>query len=142
MPSPIRASEAASLAIHSLAVLADSPRAPVTAHEMATVLDVSEAHLAKVLHRLSVAGLVRATRGPGGGFELPRRPEDITLKQIYEAVEGPLEAACMFSVPVCQGGRCALGDFFRSVSQQILHKLSSTRLSEMHLDLGDRRKDG
>ena len=53
------------------------------------VLDLPDAYLAKVLEALVRAGLLSATSGPRGGFRLARPPEDITVADIVEAVEGP-----------------------------------------------------
>lgn len=44
----------------------------------------------KLLGRLAVTGLLRSTRGTGGGFQLARPPEGISLAEIVEAVEGPI----------------------------------------------------
>ena len=59
------------------------------------------------------AGLVAGTRGPAGGYRLMRPARQITFRQIYEAVEGPMQArACLFGEPVCKKGRCALSSYF------------------------------
>ncbi|MGH3089857.1 MAG: RrF2 family transcriptional regulator [Rubrobacteraceae bacterium] len=46
--------------------------------------------LENILHDLRRAGLVRARRGAGGGYQLSRPPEEITLADVIRAVEGPL----------------------------------------------------
>lgn len=48
--------------------------------------------LEQIFARLRSAGLIQGKRGPGGGYVLTRAPESITLREILEAVEGPLEA--------------------------------------------------
>jgi len=47
-------------------------------------------YLEQIFQRLRRAGLVRSKRGPGGGYRLARAPEEITLREVVEAVEGPL----------------------------------------------------
>ena len=47
--------------------------------------------LEQIFQGLRKAGLVAGKRGPGGGYVLVRRPEEITLREVVEAVEGPLE---------------------------------------------------
>ena len=47
-------------------------------------------YLEQIFQRLRRARLVQSKRGPGGGYTLARRPGDITLRDIVEAVEGPL----------------------------------------------------
>ncbi len=49
-----------------------------------------ERFLLKILHNLVKGGILRSTRGGGGGFALARHPEVITLLDVIEAVDGPL----------------------------------------------------
>ncbi|MCF8044104.1 MAG: Rrf2 family transcriptional regulator, partial [Desulfarculaceae bacterium] len=75
MQQLLKISEAASLALHTMGLLASRPGEQVPTRELAARLKVSEAHLAKVMQRLGRAGLVRSQRGPKGGFALERNPE-------------------------------------------------------------------
>jgi Rrf2 family protein len=47
-------------------------------------------YLEQIFQRLRRARIVKGKRGPGGGYVLARDPAQITLRQIVEAVEGPL----------------------------------------------------
>jgi Rrf2 family protein len=47
-------------------------------------------YLEQIFQKLRKARIVRGKRGPGGGYVLARDPADITLREIIEAVEGPL----------------------------------------------------
>jgi Rrf2 family protein len=47
-------------------------------------------YLEQIFQRLRRAKLVRGKRGPGGGYVLARPPGEITLREVIEAVEGPL----------------------------------------------------
>jgi Rrf2 family protein len=47
-------------------------------------------YLEQIFQRLRRAGLVDSKRGPGGGYTLARAPEEISLREIIEALEGPL----------------------------------------------------
>lgn len=137
MSQPYGVSEAANLALHGMALLARNGQDRYRAREIAALLGVSEAHLAKVLARLEHAGLVAGQRGPAGGYSLARPARDITLKEIYEAVEGPLQSRpCLFGVPVCSGNGCALGGFFGSLNRKVAEKLARTRLSDVKVKLG------
>lgn len=49
-------------------------------------------YLEQIFQRLRRAGLVQGKRGPGGGYTLLRGTSEITLRDIVEAVEGPIEA--------------------------------------------------
>ena len=87
-------SEAASLAIHSLGIVALGRDRLHTVRELAGKLNASEAHLAKVMQRLVKTGFVESHRGPSGGFALTKKPEEITLYNIFSAIEGEEPAEC------------------------------------------------
>ncbi len=134
MPNIFKISEAASLAIHALMVMASNSNRSVTAHEVAGIIRASEAHLAKVLQRLARCGLVKSSRGPKGGFVLARDPASISLLDIYEAIEGPLTiTTCMLGRPICGGGAasCCLGTLLVDVGEQVRRHLQSTKLSQL-----------
>jgi Rrf2 family protein len=52
---------------------------------------ISPQYLEQLLNRLIHAGLVRAVRGKNGGYTLAKPPDQITLMELLEALEGPLE---------------------------------------------------
>jgi len=132
MVNAFKVSEAASLALHSMAFLAEQRDGLVSTHEMASALRVSEAHLSKVLQRLARAGLVKSTRGPKGGFTLGRPRRKITLLEVYETVEGPLAVSdCLLGSRVCTGERCIFGGLLRTVGSQVKNYLAQTRLPEL-----------
>jgi Rrf2 family protein len=126
-------SEAANLGIHALAYLArHSSEAPVTTASIAASYGVSEAHLSKVFQRLSKAGLVKSVRGPHGGFKLSRAPGKITLREIYEALDGPLgKNICLLKKSRCGLDRCVLGDLLVDVQKLVSEHLSGTTLAEV-----------
>lgn len=131
MQQLLKISEAASLALHTMGILAVETHRLVSTHEIAQRLRVSEAHLAKVMQRLGRAGLVRSQRGPKGGFALERPPEEITLLDVYEATEGPLtQRKCLLSKPMCNGN-CILGGLLESLGSQVRDYFANTRLSDL-----------
>ena len=133
MAKLLKISEAATMALHSMVLLARDPEAMLTTQEMAREINASANHLAKVLQRLNKDGLVTATRGPHGGFVLGRGPETINLLDIYEAIEGPLESgACLLEVQVCGGTHCILGGLIAGLNQQVRDYLTKTRLSDLY----------
>jgi Rrf2 family protein len=85
----------------------------------------------KVIQRLGRAGLVRSVRGPRGGSSLTGPPAEITLLQIYEAIEGPLTPlGCLLSKPLCKGGCCLLGGLLQEVSRSMHHHFAKTTLAD------------
>lgn len=65
---------------------------PVGARGISERQAIPARYLEQILQRLRRAGLVAGRRGPGGGYVLARPAAAITLRQIVEAVEGPLAA--------------------------------------------------
>jgi Rrf2 family protein len=56
---------------------------------LAVAGDIPEHFVAKILQSLARAGLIDSQRGMNGGFTLAREPEEVTLLEIVEAIEGP-----------------------------------------------------
>lgn len=131
MSNLLKVSNAASLALHTMAILARRPQESLTSREMAAALNASEAHLTKVLQRLHREGLVGAVRGPKGGFRLSRSRAEITLLEIYEAIDGPLgESACLLGKPVCNG-QCLLNGLLPNLNKEVKKYLSETNLDDL-----------
>ena len=121
-----------------MALLAANLKQPISTREIAARFQISEAHLSKVLQRLTKAGFVESTRGPKGGFIIGKPIDEITLLDVYESIEGPLVSCdCLLGVPVCGDGGCILGDLLVTVNRQVREYLAGTRLSE----LADRIKE-
>lgn len=62
---------------------------PVQSRDIAARQGIPEAYLHQVLGALGRAGLVRSTRGPAGGHELLRLPQEITVWDVLYALDGP-----------------------------------------------------
>ncbi len=131
MSEVVRFSEAAALAMHAMALLAEHGEGWMTLKDVAKALAVSESHLAKVLQRLARRGLVNSVRGPRGGFRVAVDVEEVTLLDVYEAVEGPFRIrGCMFASPKCEGA-CIVGGLLGTVNRQVREHLARARLSDL-----------
>lgn len=62
-----------------------------TIPDIATFYQISKDHLAKVAQRLSREGYVRSIRGIGGGLELSKSPDEISLGDVIRKLEGSME---------------------------------------------------
>ncbi|MCA1661867.1 MAG: SUF system Fe-S cluster assembly regulator [Novosphingobium sp.] len=70
--------------------------ARVSAAQLAAETGLPSATVQKLVSKLSAAGLLRSSRGAGGGLKLARPAAAITLADIVEAVEGPIAlTACV-----------------------------------------------
>jgi Rrf2 family protein len=70
--------------------------------DIADAVEAPRAFLAKTFQDLAKKGLIMSSKGVKGGFVLARPPENITLCEIVEAVEGPIMPnACLMGEGVC-----------------------------------------
>jgi Rrf2 family protein len=98
-------------------------------------------HLSKVLQRLGKRGIVRSRRGVNGGFTLVRDPADLTLLDVWEALEGPFELdRCPLEKESCPISRCMFGGVLEEATKLIRDKFGSTTLAELsRTDLGTKK---
>jgi len=128
----IKISEAISLAFHSLAILARDPDEPMSTQAIADSLGASSAHLSKVLQRLEHQAFLTSMRGPGGGYLLANNPETTTLKDIFEAMDGPVGSQTrLLDAPFCDGGKCLFGIMLESLETSMRDHLAGTSLSDL-----------
>ncbi|MDP6388854.1 MAG: Rrf2 family transcriptional regulator [Alphaproteobacteria bacterium] len=75
------------IALYAVLELAADPETQLSAGEIGARYGVSAHHLAKVLHTLGRAGLVRSVRGAGGGYTFSGNAKRTTLLEIIELFE-------------------------------------------------------
>ncbi|MHC1761518.1 MAG: Rrf2 family transcriptional regulator [Negativicutes bacterium] len=132
MASIIQISEAASLALHSMVMLAASPERSLTVKEMTARTGVSEAHLSKVMQRLAKASLVKSTRGPKGGFLLGDRGLSTALLAIFESIEGPIDAGgCLLPNKECPFRECLFGGLLGRMTSEFKEYMKNKTLGDM-----------
>jgi Rrf2 family protein len=66
---------------------------PQQVHIISKETGVPVEYLRKLMGRLARGRLISSTRGRRGGFKLARLPKKITMLQIVEAIEGPIDPA-------------------------------------------------
>jgi Rrf2 family protein len=74
--------------------------------QIAQEQQIPPSFLAKIVSQLSVAGLLQTSRGARGGVSLARSPENISLLEVVEAIDGPI----MLNECVSGNGVCVFGD--------------------------------
>jgi Rrf2 family protein len=104
-------------ALRALIYLAekDAP-GPVLVREIADAAGVPRQSLAKILHGLRNQGLVRSTKGPGGGYQLARPGDLLRVVDVIEAVDGrvELDKSCILGLDRCTDqASCALHDVWK-----------------------------
>jgi Rrf2 family protein len=116
-------------AIRLIAALANNEAKPLSVRDAALAQDVPYAFARSIQHDLVLAGVVSSIRGAAGGMLLACDPQDLTLLDLIEALQGPISVAvcateknwchreedCVFH-PVWEGANDILRDYFSSVS--------------------------
>ncbi|MFA4852365.1 MAG: Rrf2 family transcriptional regulator [Bacteroidales bacterium] len=109
-------SEAAFLGLHSMILIARSPEL-INVNKIADATGASKNHLAKVLQRLVKSNFLKSSRGPSGGFMLKKPPKEISILDIYEAIEGTIDTTgCPFDHSKCPFENCILGNMILNFS--------------------------
>ena len=90
----MKLSRTVTYAVQATLQLAQSdPSEPVPCSQLAADGHMPERFLLQVLRHLVNHGILHSTRGVDGGYSLDRRPQDISLLDVIEAIDGPLSAA-------------------------------------------------
>ena len=88
----MRLQKSSRLAIFALMELASDPGVQVSVSDIGAKYNVSSHHLAKVMHTLGRAGMVRSSRGVGGGYSFCGNEKRITLLDVIMLFENTTEA--------------------------------------------------
>lgn len=131
MSQLVSLSEAVSIALHSMAMIARNG-GRINVNEIAESISVSKNHLSKVMQRLAKDNLVFSNRGPNGGFVLAKKPEEITLLEIYESIEGPLKNyECILHKPVCPFEHCIFKNSLEKIKTEFTDYLKQNTLKSI-----------
>jgi Rrf2 family protein len=131
MAKVVHISEAASLAVHSMVLIAGSPEM-LNVNQISAVTHSSRNHLAKVMQILVKNGYLDSVRGPRGGFTLKGDPGKINLLQIYELIEGSLEEHhCGIETQKCPFDACVFGGLADKFSIEFIEYLRTKTLTDL-----------
>lgn len=132
MSKIVTLSEAASIALHGMILVAKSDKM-INVVQIAEMTTSSKHHVAKVFQRLVKEKFIESHRGPSGGFTMKKKPAEITLLEIYEAIEGKIEIeACPIEKQICPFDKCILNSVTRDMTLQYRNYLQGQTL-EMYL---------
>jgi Rrf2 family protein len=124
-------SEAATIAIHGMVLIAraESSGEQMNVVKITEATEASRHHVAKVMQRLVKDDLLRSNRGPHGGFVLKRTASEISLREIYESIEGKIEIGeCPMDNPICPFGKCIMGNTIKTMTINFRDFLDSQKL--------------
>ena len=93
---------------------------------------ISLSYLEQLFARLRRNGVVKSTRGPGGGYTLNRDATDISVSDVILAVDESCQVAACDDTDGCQGGyQCLTHDLWNELSNEIRNFLDGISLAEM-----------
>ncbi len=103
---------------------------PIQTKSVAQRQDIPPQFLAHIVLDLTRAGLVHSARGNQGGLSLARKAKDLTIRQIVEAIEGPIALnQCLVSEDACPRQRgCPVFDMWSEAQRRMLSVLEQTTL--------------
>lgn len=117
-----------------LALEPDGTLRPI--RELAEELGVGPTYLTKIIQSLTRVGLLRAARGPGGGVQLARPPEQITPWDVMTAME-PVDGftQCLLATRQCnEAAPCSLHDCWAPTRNLIRERLETSNLREFAVE--------
>lgn len=118
-------------AVLFLAGLNNGRRAPTS--EIARKQNIPPSFLAKIVSQLSVAGVVQTSRGARGGVSLSRSPDEISLLEVIEAIDGPIMLnECVHDPKACIfGENCSVREIWCDAQAKLVSKLSATDFKQL-----------
>ena len=107
-------------------------RGPVTLAAISERQRISLSYLEQLFGKLRRHKLVTSVRGPGGGYNLARTPQSITVAEIISAVDEPLDATQCVGKENCHDDRrCMTHDLWATLNEKMHDYLSSVTLGDL-----------
>ncbi len=129
----MKLSKTSEYAIRVLVYLAGTPDTLFSVNQLHNDLDLPYKYLGRLMSRLAEAGLVNATQGKQGGFQLARPTSEIFLSEIVDITEG-LDSfmSCVLGFDECsKDDPCALHRQWESIQAGISAMLTNTSLADL-----------
>ena len=120
-------------ALRAMIHLADNPDGVACGADIAREEHIPKYYLEKVIRDLMRRGLVRARRGPGGGYQLARPAASVSFRDVIEAVEGPITLnVCVDGSAACNlQPACRMFRVWEEGQRVLLDVFSHTMLSDI-----------
>jgi Rrf2 family protein len=106
---------------------------PVPLEVLASEQHIPERYLAKIIQDLRRGGIIRSVRGAHGGYVLVKPPAEVTLLDIWEALEGPvLPVECLNDPASCEMlDQCVTREVWARVGETLAEVLASETLADL-----------
>jgi Rrf2 family protein len=109
------------------------PDRVVSVKEIAERQEISAKYLEQIMNSLKLAGLVKSRRGVHGGYMLARPPEQIELREVFEALEGsPAPVDCVDDPELCPLKQtCPTRQTWVELKKSIVQVLEETTVADL-----------
>jgi len=131
-------------AIHGLIYLARTGgEKAVLLADIASAVKVPKEYLRKIFQMLTRARLVAGRRGAGGGYRLALPADELTLRQVVEAVEGSLPLyGCLHMRRHCELAlSCPVQKAFDEARQKMAETLQGTTIADLTREIAENRRE-
>ena len=137
----MKLTRASSYALHAVVHLAlDDSNKPVASHHIAAAQGIPEGFLLKVLKPLVAARVLDSIKGPHGGYKLRKQPRDISMLDVVEAVDGPIQGQNSFAEKGNVALNTRLDDICRTSAATIREHLEKVRVSDLMTSKKENRR--
>jgi Rrf2 family protein len=123
----------ADYAIRAMLFLASlKPGERASTSQIAETKKIPSSFLAKIVSQLSIAGLIHTSRGARGGVSLAHTPEEVTVLDVVEAIDGPIALNdCTLDPRQCSfGEECPIRPLWCDTQAELVEKLRTTTFSQ------------
>ena len=122
----------ADYAVRAIMYLSElGPNEKAATSQIAEEKEIPLSFLAKIIAQLSVAGLLQTMRGARGGVTLARSPDEISLLEVVEAIDGPLQLnECVNSSFECPISDCPMQQVWQDAQGDLVQRLKSTTFGQ------------
>lgn len=109
-----------------------NPAQRAATSQIALEQHIPPSFLAKIISQLSIAGLIHTSRGAHGGVALARSPEDITILEVVEAIDGPIALnECTLDPSGCPfGDECPLHPLWCETQVALVNRLRESTFAK------------
>jgi Rrf2 family transcriptional regulator, cysteine metabolism repressor len=128
----LRLSRTIAYAVHAVLYLARAaPGTPVPCSELAQAGKMPERFLLQILRKLVTHGVLRSSRGVEGGYQLSRPPGEISLLEVVEVLDDPLQAALPDIPGMPPASRCRILQLLKSITQTARAELRKVTFADL-----------
>lgn len=123
----------ADYAVRAVLYLAKNGEQRAATSQVAQEQRIPPSFLAKIISQLSIAGLLHTSRGARGGVTLAREPKDISLLEVIEAIDGPIQLnECVGDNSTCTFDKdCPLRPVWCEAQDELVRRLKNTNFAQL-----------